>query len=484
MKKLNNKIFQQILPTTLALCYVFMFSEQTMAAPRVAIRGTGTSVAKQTAIAATTQPVQTAPVVETPVVENTVTEEPSIRVNLDYLNNISVSSQTLSATSSDNLSEQIKKQREAFAAREARDSAEKSLLYTNNSNKCDSGLRKCMKEKCGNDFTKCATDGDTIFGDKINSCKRDLKCSGEEIRLFTTEIKADRDMNVRLASYNKVIECGNAYTKCMVSACAADKDDETYADFYQQSDDMGGMNGKDNMFTKCLSKSAENGAIQQCKTIADKCKEQDSGLPGRFSTVLGKLRETAETDIKKDESRMYELRDLMRKACTKLGTAFDERTFDCIYTVNFYAGDDAKTPKASRKRYAGDPFVCNQEWFGIDVTTYKENAYRETRSQKGATAAMLGSGVGLATSMITSGAISRGLETQKAEKALVEECTKNNGFFENNKCNKEGDDCAQNHGTGKYQRSGDKLVCTLDKCEGNGERKLNNDKTKCVSQKD
>jgi hypothetical protein len=115
---------------------------------------------------------------------------------------------------------------------------------------------------------------------------------------------------------------------------------------------------------------------------------------------------------------MYKLRDDMSAQCKRLGAMFDERSFDCVYTVNFFAGDDQTTPKASRKAYAGNTFVCMQEWFGINVTTYKENAFRETRAQTAASSAMLGSGVGTAVGLVTSGAIGRALKTQKAKKEM------------------------------------------------------------------
>nr|MBQ0091434.1 hypothetical protein [Candidatus Enterousia merdequi] len=70
------------------------------------------------------------------------------------------------------------------------------------------------------------------------------------------------------------------------------------------------------------------------------------------------------------------------------------------------------------KRYAGDTFVCMQEWFGVNVTTFKENAYRETRAQTAASSAMLGSGLGTALGTITSGAMGRALDTQKAKKEM------------------------------------------------------------------
>ncbi len=56
--------------------------------------------------------------------------------------------------------------------------------------------------------------------------------------------------------------------------------------------------------------------------------------------MVATLRENAEIEVKKDEKRMYELRDLMAKQCTGLGAMFDERTFDCVYTVNFFAGEN------------------------------------------------------------------------------------------------------------------------------------------------
>lgn len=308
---------------------------------------------------------------------------------------VSVSAPIESSVSDNSFAEMIRKQRAAFEANEtttAATSAQQNALRTN-SNNCDSDLRKCMASKCGNDFTKCALDGDTMFGDKLNACRRDTECTGEEFQLFTTEIKADRDMNVRLASYNRVIDCGNQYNACLVNECG-----KTY--------------------NKCLGKPKEDEAVQKCASIAKECVEADSGLANRFGTAIGKLRESAEKEVKEDDKRMYAMRDSMQSVCKRMGAMFDERTFDCIFTVNFFAGNDQKNPMASRKRYAGDTFVCMQEWFGVDTTTYKENAYRETRAQTGASSAMLGSGVGTAVGLVSSGAIDRALDTQKAKKAL------------------------------------------------------------------
>jgi len=296
------------------------------------------------------------------------------------------------------LAEQIRKQR---AAAEARDSlnmvaANQKSGLKNGKNACDSGLRECMQKTCGKDFTKCALDGDTDFGDKLNKCKRDLNCTGHEFQLFTAEIKADRDFNARMSSYQSVIDCGNNYNACIQKECGA-------------------------TFGKCLGKAAADKAVNKCATIAKNCMEQDSGLSARFGSVIGRLREDAEKDVKADEERMYTLRDLMSEQCQRLGAMFDERSFDCVFTVNFFAGDNQDKPMASRKRYAGDTFVCTQEWFGTNVTTFKENAYRETRAQTAASSAMLGSGVGTAAGLITSGAMQRSIDAANAKKELKKE---------------------------------------------------------------
>ena len=333
-----------------------------------------------------------------PVAEKAVEVEPEIIENKSTMfeESISESSKSISNNSNNNeLAEQIRKQRAAIEARENADAfnTQQKQAMSGGTNACDSGLRKCMQSVCGSDFSKCALDGDTILGDKFNKCRKDLNCSAEEFKLFTTEIKADRDLNIKLSSYTAVVDCGNNYNKCIANECGA-------------------------TYTKCLNKTSADAAIKKCANIAQNCKEQDSGLSARFSTVIGKLRENAESEIKTDEERMYKLRDLMRTQCETLGAAFDERSFDCVYTVNFFAGENQTTPIASRKVYAGNTFVCMQEWFGVNATTYKENAYRETRAQTAASSAMLGSGIGTAVGLATSGAMTRAIDTQKAKKGL------------------------------------------------------------------
>jgi hypothetical protein len=237
------------------------------------------------------------------------------------------------------------------------------------------------------------------------------KCSGEEYRLFNTEIKADRDLNAQLSFYNATIKCGNEYNDCIITECGT-------------------------TFTKCLGKTAGDKAIQKCSKIAQKCTEQDSGLASRTMETFGNLRGNAEKAIVRDEKRLYELRDSMRSACSRLGAMFDERSLDCVYTVEFYAGED-NTLYASKKAYAGSTFSCTQNWFGVDITTFMENAFRLTRAQTSASSAALGAGVGTAVGAITSGAIDRAVDRAKAERALGEElCDQSDGKWQKtlNRC--------------------------------------------------
>ena len=301
---------------------------------------------------------------------------------------------TTNNSSDTELAEQIRRTRAALDAADATNTANASATKSmaRGQNACDATLRACMKNKCGNDFTKCSVDTDTTWGTKMDACRRDTECTGNEYKLFASEIKADRDLNALLASYNKILDCGNQYNKCIINQCG-------------------------NTYSKCLGKSAGDNAISNCASIANECKSADSGLASRTMSAFATLRQGAEVQIQSDEKRLYALRDQMATVCKRLGAMFDERSLDCVYTVNFWAGD-GDVPYASKKAYAGATFDCDQDWFGIDITTFKENAYRLTRSQKSATAAMLGAGVGVATGAITSGAIGRAIDTHKAKNAL------------------------------------------------------------------
>ena len=307
------------------------------------------------------------------------------------------------------LAEKIRAQRAAIEARENRDAAATQTKTSAKQNNCDNDLRKCISAQCGANYKRCETDSDITFSDKLTGCRKETTCTAHEFTLFTNEIKEDKKQAIDLAMYNTVIDCGNSYNDCIIQQCGP-------------------------KFNKCLSKSNGDNAIAACKQIAQNCTEADSGLVGRVGNVFGIVRQDAEKQIKADEQKLQKLRDSMRNSCRTLGAMFDDRTLDCVFNVSFYAGDDQKTPKASRKLYAGSLFDCTPDWFSIDVTTFKENAYRLTRSQTAASSAMLGAGVGTAVGAITSGAIGRAIDTKKAKDALKEECEKAGQKLKDGKC--------------------------------------------------
>ncbi|MDE6478157.1 MAG: hypothetical protein K2L94_02820, partial [Alphaproteobacteria bacterium] len=359
----------------------------------------------------------TEPEPETPTTDTT--PEPVVVENKSsqFDTTLAGTSATNVDTTADARAEMIRRQRAALDAADATAAADAAVAAAASSglNDCDAGLRACMTDKCGRDLSKCAGDGDTIWGDKMDACRRSITatCTGEEYRMFAAEIKADRDLNAKLSSYNAVIDCGNQYNDCIITQCGT-------------------------TFNKCLGRTAENAAIAACETIAKNCMTSDNGLANRTMQVLGTLRQDAEVQVKKDEQRLYEIRDKMAAQCSRLGAMFDERSLDCVYTVNFFA-NNSTTPYASKKAYAGSTFDCTQNWFGINITTFKENAYRLTRDQQSATSAALGAGLGVAAGAISSGAINRAIDRQKADNALK-------------KAEKEHE---ENYGTKKSEQSAD-----------------------------
>lgn len=390
-----NKFIPHIASIFVAMCSVMYVG--TIHAASVAKRANNTARARipvastqSTDVAAVTEP-ETETIDEPEeIVEETFEFEDRTSMFDDAIGGASASNEM----SDDDLAKMIRKQRESLNASAATTTATNTAraAISSNQNACDMGLRKCMMAKCGNDFAKCAGDTDTTWGDKMDTCRRDLKCSGNEYKLFANEIKADRDLNAQLANYNAIIKCGNEYNACIVSQCGP-------------------------TYSKCLGKSAGDLAISKCKKIQDNCTQMDNGLASRTMNVFGTLRVDAEKQIQRDEQRLYDMRDEMESVCRRMGAMFDQRSLDCVYTVNFFA-NNSTTPYASKKAYAGGTFNCDPGWFGIDVTTFKENAYRLTAAQSSASAAMLGSGVGMAAGAISSGAIDRAIDTQKAKKEL------------------------------------------------------------------
>ena len=418
---LNKKIYVGTCSVMAALCVIANATAANVVArptaqtassnretrPTMAARMPTMTITPSASISTSSQPTpEPEPATETVTESETPTVENKSSVFGSTLTKRSASESDIAAAT---LAELVRAQRAALDAADAESvtATTRNTVSGNGENTCDTMLRECMIQKCGSNFAKCVGDTDTTFGDKLDTCRRTTKCTGREYTLFAAEIKADRDFNAKLANYNATIDCGNRYDTCIVSECGA-------------------------TFSKCIGKSAGDNAISKCSNIAKSCTEYDSGLAMRAMGVFAEFRQDAERQISVDEKRLYALRDEMRSLCSRLGAMFDERSLDCVYTVNFRAGDDS-TLFASKKAYAGSTFDCTQNWFGIDTTTFRENAYRETRAQTSASGAMLGSGLGQAVGALTSGAIDRAIDRYTAENALnekIKECMETHGISE------------------------------------------------------
>ena len=418
-KNLHRNILHIIMQCALCsiICIGFATSADAAARARASVSRGGASaggrapvaksapVAQETANTASKSEPESVTVTETkPAPAPVSDEEPAFDPDTIIENKSSLFDDVLDETNAsggdaaaNDLAAKIRAQRAALDAQDAATTAaaKSQSALSSGQNACDQALRACMKEKCGNDYSKCKGDGDTIWGDKMDSCRRNAECTGEEYNLFSAEIKADRDMNAKMSNYNAIIDCGNQYNDCIFTECGT-------------------------TFAKCLGKSGGDQAIAACEKIAKNCTQQDNGLASRMMSAFGAVRQDAEKSVQRDEEKLYKMRDAMASTCQRLGAMLDERSMDCVFTVNFFAGED-NTAYASKKAYAGSVFDCDQNWFGIDITTFKENAYRLTRSQTAASSAMLGSGVGMAVGAVTSGAINRSLDRQKAEKAAKAE---------------------------------------------------------------
>ena len=293
--------------------------------------------------------------------------------------------------------------------------ARTAATTTSGRNACDENLRTCMKEKCGDNFANCALDTDMLWGEKIESCRLTAKCTGAEYAAFAPEIKADRDAHQLLGGFVQTQDCGARYNECVVSGCGT-------------------------QLGSCLSKTAGDKVISDCNKIAEECRTADSGLAGRTMQVFGTLRQDAQKQVVTDEAEFYALREKMAERCKGIGAMFDDRSFDCVFSAEFWA-PDTNSPMASRKLYAGKTFDCTQDWFGVDVTTYLENANRITRDQQGTTDALLGAGAGTLAGTGLNAVMGGGFgttnlqnDTNNADAAYQQECESQGGTIKNGKC--------------------------------------------------
>jgi len=148
-----------------------------------------------------------------------------------------------------------------------------------------------------------------------------------------------------------------------------------------------------------------------------------TGVP-RTQQVFGYIRSEATKQAATLEKELYALRDAMQKECLLSRGRFDTRSFDCVYTVEFWTNQNEELPMASRIIPANSEFMCTPDWFGVNVTNYQENATRFNTASVGASNAAMGSALGTAIGAVTSGGVSRAIETHKAKKDLQKECNR------------------------------------------------------------
>jgi hypothetical protein len=377
-------------------------------------RPVATSVRASTAVVP--EPVVPEVVPEEQVAAEVVEEEPTIDSEKASKFSAALNGQSVDGGGSD-LKDLIKAQRTADESSISISSgnARKIAASASGRNSCDDGLRSCMKEKCGDNFKNCALNTDLLWGEKIESCRISLKCTGEEYAAFAPEIKADRDSYQLLGSFVEVQSCGSEYNECLVSGCGTQ------------------LHG-------CLKKAAGDKVISGCSKIAEKCRTADSGLAARAMDVLGTMRQDTEKQVVTDEKELYALRDKMEAQCKSLGAMYDDRSMSCVFSAEFWIAGN-RNPFASKKVYAGKTFDCTQEWFGVDVTTYKEDAARLTREQTAATSALMGAGVGTLTGKLTNSVMKGGFgktdqqdNADKANDVYKQECEVQGGTIKSGKC--------------------------------------------------
>lgn len=333
-----------------------------------------------------------------------------------------------------NICEQRKKlNMESATEEQAITIASRSARMGNNmAEVCDNDLRNCMAEKCGDmQFSKCANDADVDWGHKIDSCRRNTKCTGTEFAALSVEIKADRDQARVLSGFGGVIKCGTRYNNCIRDICG---NNQYTACIGRGNPAATCAKNFASIYEKCWAKAGGDKAVAACDVEFKKCEASDSGLRSRAMELFSGLRVMSEKNIVKWEKELYDMKDSMANMCKMSLGILDERAMNCVYTVELFADDDGKSTQfASKKIAGGDNYMCVPEWFGVDITTFMENAFRATRSATSASSAVMGMGAGMVVGGITSGAFGRAIERQQSEKEL---CETQNGKWNSflNKC--------------------------------------------------
>lgn len=280
---------------------------------------------------------------------------------------------------------------------EAREQAEAAAVAFNRGiaaaakSKCETELTKCVIEDCGADMQKCSNDADALWSARFQRCRTKVDCTGAELSVYGDIIKEDIRVDAKIALAQKVVEGNNAYSRCLQQQCGADST--------SLIEGRVGFNG-------CMTQVKINNAINACKGVYEKYREYDSGLQQRFTGVMGLLRSEKEKNIAVLQKELDTIMPQMRTLCTQTGAMFDERSAECVFTAMLSVEDPnngRRYTAGNKKIMPGSEYQCSDRWFGVDVTQYLINSAHLTATQRAASSAFMGAGVGVGLSALTRG---------------------------------------------------------------------------------
>lgn len=234
---------------------------------------------------------------------------------------------------------------------------------------CDETWRQCLQgsDVCGTNYILCTTLSPIEFSNRISVCPKkigDCTVSNATVK----EVINNKDDYMKVSKADSILECGETMSNCIMDIC-----------------------GKG--FTKCAKSISV--AKTNCGYIADECSRVDPALWVRTATALNFAKGQMNAEITKIENRMAEIESELRAECSKNNFAFDSSKMQCIGVVDFNA---MGMVLQSKRMSAGSVGNCSDEFFGLDITTYRQNAANETIKQKTVSntisGAMLGMGVG------------------------------------------------------------------------------------------
>ena len=294
----------------------------------------------------------------------------------------------------------------------------RARLGVNTAAACDNGLRVCMSRTCGGDeFAGCALDSDTEWGMKMNTCRRQTECTGDEFAAFAAEIKADRDQFHQMSRFQAIMNCGVEYNNCIRNACNSDPE---YTNCVSRGGSPAACRQHARYYEQCWGRAGEVRGFAHCEAIQARCRGEDSGMEGRAREMIAGMRVNLERNLANWEREIFVLHNRLIETCRATQGTLDDRSLHCVYMAYLYIdyqdGEGLRTV-GNRRLHGGDRFVCTPEFFNVDLTTHIENAIRLTRSQTGATAALMGAGLGIAGGALASGAIGRAVEQHAADRA-------------------------------------------------------------------